>query len=103
MWTIAGLGDFDGDGKADLVWRHTASGVVAVWLMNGGAVTSTLGLGTVPVAWTIAKIGDFDGDGKADLLWRQTTSGAVALWLLNAATIGGNFGLGTVPTAWTTQ
>src|SRR5438270_11863744 len=27
--------DLDGDGKADLVWRHTVTGQVAVWLLNG--------------------------------------------------------------------
>ncbi|HYR27718.1 MAG TPA: hypothetical protein VEU30_04595, partial [Thermoanaerobaculia bacterium] len=28
-------GDFNGDGKSDLVWRNTATGQTVVWLMNG--------------------------------------------------------------------
>ncbi len=32
--------DLDGDGKADLVWRHT-NGSAAVWLLNGTAVPSS--------------------------------------------------------------
>jgi photosystem II stability/assembly factor-like uncharacterized protein len=39
--------DLDGDGKADLVWRHTASGAVGVWLMNGGTLRQALGVTTV--------------------------------------------------------
>jgi FG-GAP repeat protein len=34
-WRIDGIGDLDGDGKADLVFRNTETGDVAAWLMNG--------------------------------------------------------------------
>ena len=33
-WHVLGLGDFNGDSKADILWRHD-SGAVAVWTMNG--------------------------------------------------------------------
>ena len=33
-WTVAGVADFNGDAKADILWRNT-SGDVAMWLMNG--------------------------------------------------------------------
>jgi hypothetical protein len=51
-WTIAVTGDFNGDGKSDLLWRNT-SGDTAVWFMNGTAVASTTSLGNVPIAWTV--------------------------------------------------
>ena len=35
-------GDFNGDGKADILWRHS-SGTVYVWLMNG---TTVIGAGS---------------------------------------------------------
>jgi hypothetical protein len=91
--------DFNGDGKSDILWRHS-SGALSMWLMNGGSIASTAGLGVVPMAWTISKIADFDGDGKADILWRDT-SGNVAIWLMNGGTVAGSGGLGTVATAWT--
>jgi len=37
-WQIVGLGDLDGDGKVDLIWRQIQTGDVATWLMNGVTV-----------------------------------------------------------------
>jgi len=39
-WQIVGVGDLDGDGKADLVWRNNHSGDVAEWLMDGATLKS---------------------------------------------------------------
>jgi hypothetical protein len=33
-WTVAGTGDFNADGKIDILWRNTATGMNAVWYMN---------------------------------------------------------------------
>jgi hypothetical protein len=91
-WRIVGTGDYNGDGKADLLWRHgiageSATGAVSVWLMNGAAVLGTRGLGTLAdLNWQVAGSGDFDGDGKADIVWRHGVSGANYLWLLNVST-----------------
>ena len=38
-WALAAVGDFNGDGKADLLWRNS-SGALAEWTMNGAAITS---------------------------------------------------------------
>ncbi len=50
-WHIASTGDFNGDSKTDILWRHD-SGSVATWDMNdrsfGGAV-----IATVPNDWHI--------------------------------------------------
>ena len=31
----AGLGDFDKDGKADILWRNQVTGANKIWLMQG--------------------------------------------------------------------
>ena len=46
-WRIAGVGDFNADGKADIVWRHN-SGSVAIWLMNGTQVVTGPVIANVP-------------------------------------------------------
>ena len=38
-YEIAAIGDYNGDGKADVLLRHTATGDVGMWLMNGSAIT----------------------------------------------------------------
>ena len=54
-WTITGIGDVDGAEKADLVWRNTSTGDVAVWLGNGVNPPTTTGViaDSVPLEWEI--------------------------------------------------
>src|SRR5205814_398416 len=34
-WQVKGIGDFDGDGKADILWRNLSTGENYIYLMNG--------------------------------------------------------------------
>src|SRR2546426_865500 len=87
-WTIAGIGDFDGDGRADILWRNTSTGQNYVYLMNGTAILTEGYLRTVAdLNWTIAGVGDFDGDGKADILWRNSATGENYIYLMNGMAI----------------
>ena len=53
-WTVAGVADFDDDGMADILWRHT-NGNVAIWRMDGAAVRLEAGVANVSQAWAIQK------------------------------------------------
>ncbi|MGB5082811.1 MAG: FG-GAP-like repeat-containing protein [Burkholderiales bacterium] len=54
-WGIAGVGDFDGDGKSDIAWRNRVTGENAAWLMNGATILSRPALPAVPdLNWSIA-------------------------------------------------
>src|SRR5262249_41390454 len=39
-WKVAGVGDFNRDGKPDLIWQRDGTGEVAVWFMNGTSLIS---------------------------------------------------------------
>ena len=81
-WHIAGTGDFNGDGRVDILWRHD-DGTVRDWLgqPNGGFVGNVANLNiTVPNDWHVAGLGDFNGDGRSDILW-QNNDGTVREWL----------------------
>jgi hypothetical protein len=90
------LHDFNGDGKADLLWRND-SGAVATWDMNDRSYNG-FAFATVSNDWHIAGTGDFNGDGKADILWRND-SGAVATWDMNDRSYNG-FAFATVSNDW---
>ena len=92
--------DLDGNGKADLVWRNTGSGGVAVWLMNGPTIAASGFPGGVPLVWRIAGVGDVNGDGQADVIWRHSTSGTVVVWLMNGMTITSVGFPGSASTEW---
>ncbi len=55
VWNIIETGDFNGDGKSDLLWQD-GSGNVAIWFMNGTQVSQAAGVGSVPTSvWTIQR------------------------------------------------
>ena len=102
-WVFAGTGDFDGDGKHDILWRDSNTGTVAIWFMNGLQVSQTGSLGAVGTNWVIAATGDFNGNRRSDILWRDTSSGAVVIWFLDGVQVTHTAFLGTVPMTWTIQ
>jgi hypothetical protein len=92
-------GDFNGDGKLDVVVADSGSDLVRVLLGNGdGTFSQSASPLTIVMATGIA-VADFNGDGKPDLV--ITSYGNVGVWLGNGdgtftATPSANLPVGSV-------
>ena len=49
---VQGIGDYDGDGKADILWRNTKTGNAVISFMNGAELTWGT-IGVLPFTATI--------------------------------------------------
>ena len=76
-WTLIGCGDFNGDGKDQVVMSHN-SGAEYHAIDIGGTWTS---LGVSDSGWEVRAIGDFAGDGKDDIVAFHAETGIVAMWI----------------------
>jgi len=87
-WQVAGVADFNGDGRADILWSNS-SGQIAEWTANsvgGFSINSGVSLSAGPT-WKVIGVADVNCDGRADILWRND-SGQITEW---QATSTGNF------------
>ncbi|MBC8123859.1 MAG: FG-GAP repeat protein, partial [Gemmatimonadaceae bacterium] len=90
-------GDFNTDGKPDILWRHQTTGQNTVWLMDGTTLTSNSSLPVVgDTNWQVAGSEDFNMDGKPDILWRHQTTGQNTVWLMDGTSLASTASLPTI-------
>lgn len=88
-WNVTSSGDFNGDGKSDILWSNSTTGQTEVFLMNGGTVATTgaaLNNGTNLKA---IGSGDFNNDGKSDIMFQNQTDFSAQIWTMNGAVQSG--------------
>ncbi|MER6204547.1 trypsin-like serine protease [Streptomyces sp. NPDC001073] len=75
---LVGHGDFNGDGKADLLARNKSTGAVYLYKGAGKSGTGAFAARVQVRSWgsynAFDAVGDFTGDGKADLLIRNASN-----------------------------
>ena len=97
-YKVVGVGDFNGDGKSDLVFQNQTTNQVAIWFMNGAVYTGGVLLPFVPPAgWQVAGAGDFNADGFTDLVFQNQSTGQIVLWYMNGTTYVGGTALSATP------
>jgi hypothetical protein len=92
-------GDFDGNGRSDLLWRND-TGQIAVWqTTSSGVLATAVALGSASASWHIDGTGDFNHDGHSDILFRND-DGTLAVWQTNGQQIQSINVLGSASAAW---
>jgi FG-GAP-like repeat len=83
-WSVAGSGDFNADGRSDILMQNDASGIRNIYSFTMGAtqVTAITKLGAVGLDWQVDGTGDFNGDGFKDILLERFNNGAKELDVL---------------------
>jgi hypothetical protein len=95
----APYGDFDANGRSDLLWRND-NGQIAAWQTNSaGILTSAVALGSASADWHIDGTGDFNHDGQGDILFRNEDQ-RLAVWQTNGQQILSIDVLGSASSAW---
>ena len=53
-WDVAGVAEFNGDGVADILWRHENNGSNRIWLMNNdGTSNQIVDPGSLGSTWDV--------------------------------------------------
>ena len=82
-WVDVSVGDFNGDGRADIAGRST----IGQWWVNISKGTTfgfavSYGSWSTTTTWSNVSVGDFNGDGRDDIIGRNT----IGQWWVAEAT-----------------
>jgi hypothetical protein len=97
--------DFNGDGKADILWQNdnpqsVGFGQTWVSLVDGSTLTNTKFLEGYQ-EWSVKNVADLNNDGKADLVFQNSITGDTALITMDSTgTAFGDVQLVNYGTAW---
>lgn len=120
-WDVQAVGDMDGDGFTDLVWRFRGmsaniddQGVSFIWFSNGAPIASQGNSyiaqirkrGGAPLAtWNILGTADINFDGAADMVYvssaTATPANVIRVLMATPNRTCANLSAGTIPTGFT--
>jgi hypothetical protein len=78
-WKLAGVGDFDGDFKNDILLFNTQDRNLWVYLMDGITYRSARWLSSFPAGWDVRTASDYNADGSPDVIVVNTTTGDLGI------------------------
>lgn len=101
VWDVQAVGDLDGDGRGDLVWRYVVAnspdtGVSYIWFTNASGAPTVRKRGGAPLTWKLLGAVDLNGDRAADMVY-ASPDGQIRVLMATENRTCANFGAGTVP------
>ncbi len=75
VWEVVGVADVIGNGRPDIIWQNTQTGLVIISRMEGSKVTRWEGIGVFPIDWRISTAIDLTGNGFPELIWENIEDG----------------------------
>ena len=95
-WRIVRIGDFNRDGKADILWLNTSDSAMQLWIMEGGRVAGRVAVvaenGTPEHSrppWSIAATGVASGNRNPGIVWHNGATGEVQWWWMDGHRVKG--------------
>jgi len=85
-WKMVGTGDFNGDGKPDMLFQNEKTGLLMYWMMNGSTMIASGAISPDnpgSLDWRVVAVADFNSDGKPDILFQNQSTGQLVCWLMN--------------------
>ena len=76
-WELADVGDFNGNGRADILWKNTTNGYLGLW-MDGTDQWVALPASNLGAGQSIIGMGDVNGNGCDDIL--INSNGVLGAW-----------------------
>jgi hypothetical protein len=105
-WIAQAVGDMDGDGTSDVVFRYTGTdgrpddtGVSYIWFMKNGAVEQVRKRGGAPLSWNLLGAADINGDFAADMVYISPTNQVRVLMSTPGRTCA-NLSAGSLPVGY---
>jgi hypothetical protein len=95
VWDVLDSGDYDGDGRSDLLWHDAVSGRVQLCRSDGASAGLCADFMFLPTGWSLIGLGDTDGDGRRDVLLRTEQGAAQFVCLGTGSSLsicGASFG-----------
>ncbi|UHQ22679.1 VCBS repeat-containing protein [Lysobacter sp. 5GHs7-4] len=87
-YDFLGTGDFDGDGRGDLLWLgHRTNGPLYIWRGRADGNFDQLLVGDLSIAFEIQGTPDLNGDGRSDLVFTSYTNRTFSYWMMNGASV----------------
>jgi hypothetical protein len=76
-WKVGGFGDFNADGRTDMMLQNIHTGGLEAYNISHDAIIGAAYMGVTGLDWKIAGFGDFFNHGHDDMMMRNVNNGSI--------------------------